>query len=139
MVSELSRTVVAPEGVAKPLGSYAHAVRVRAGELVFIAGQVAVDESGALVGPGDFATQLRQVFQNLGRVLASVGASFENVAQFTTYLTHSQDVDPFMAVRGELLAQLYPNGGYPPNTLLIINRLVREEFLVEIEAIAALP
>jgi enamine deaminase RidA (YjgF/YER057c/UK114 family) len=82
---------------------------------------------------------VRQVFHNLEHVLASVGATFEQVVQFTTYLVHSQDIETFMAVRRELFAQLYPKGDYPPNTLLVIDRLVREEFLIEVEAVAALP
>ena len=67
-----------------PLGAYAQAVRVKAGELVSIAGQVAVDVAGHLVGPGDAQTQTRQVFANLGRILASLGASFRKVIAVTT-------------------------------------------------------
>lgn len=125
-----------PSDLAKPLGAYSHISRARASELVFVAGQVAVDKAGKLVGKGDFAAQMRQVFDNLACALASEGLGFANVAKFTTYLVHSQDIEAFMAVREELFARIYPAGKYPPNTLLMVDRLVGEQFLIEVEAIA---
>jgi enamine deaminase RidA (YjgF/YER057c/UK114 family) len=136
----MSETVVKynnPPSLAKPLGAYSHIARARATELLFIAGQVAVNEAGELVGKGDFAAQMRQVFDNLGRALGGEGLGFANVTKFTTYLVHSQDIEGFMAVRKELFARIYPGGQYPPNTLLIVDRLVGEQFLIEVEAIAA--
>jgi enamine deaminase RidA (YjgF/YER057c/UK114 family) len=127
-----------PTGVSKPLGAYSHVSRVKTSELLFIAGQLAVNEAGELVGKGDFAAQMRQVFDNLGRVLKAEGLGFSNVVKFTTFLVHSQDVEKFMAVRKELFPTLYPGGQYPPNTLLMIDRLVGEQFLIEVEAIAAI-
>ena len=139
MASDIERTIIETRGVSQPLGAYNHAVSVRPGRLVFIAGQVSINEEGDIVGKGDFPAQVQQVFHNLGQVLASAGASFENVVQFTTFVVRSRSTDEFVAVRREVFAQIYPNGGYPPNTLLFIDRLVREEFFIEIEAIAALP
>jgi enamine deaminase RidA (YjgF/YER057c/UK114 family) len=138
-MATLQRTVVNPAQAPQPLGAYSNAVRVKAGELVYIAGQVGVDARGNLVGKGDVQAQTRQVFENLGQVLASVGASFSNVVEFTTYLVGRESVQPFMAARTELFPQLFPKQDYPPNTLLIVSGLVREEFLVEIKAVAALP
>ena len=126
-----------PSGLPKPLGAYSHIARVKGSELLFIAGQLAVNEAGELVGKGDFAAQMRQVFDNLGRALGSEGLGFANVTKFTTYLVHSQDIEGFMAVRNELFARIYPGGEYPPNTLLMVDRLVGEQFLIEVEAIAA--
>ncbi len=126
-----------PAGLAKPLGAYSHVSRAKASELVFIAGQLAVNAAGELVGKGDFAAQTRQVFDNLGRTLLTEGLGFADVVKFTTFLVHSQDVESFMAVRKELFAKLYPSGHYPPNTLLMIDRLVGEQFLIEVEAVAA--
>ena len=126
-----------PTGLAKPLGAYSHVARARTSELVFIAGQVAVNEVGELVGKGDFGAQMRQVFDNLGRALRSEGLAYANVTKFTTFLVHSQDIEGFMTVRKELFPKLYPSGQYPPNTLLVVDRLVGEHFLIEIEAIAA--
>ena len=133
----MSATVVKynnPPGLAKPLGAYSHIARARATELLFIAGQLAVNEAGELVG--DFAAQMRQVFDNLGRALGSEGLGFASVTKFTTYLVHSQDIEGFMAVRKELFARIYPGSQYPPNTLLMVDRLVGEQFLIEVEAIA---
>ena len=126
-----------PTGLAKPLGAYSHVARARTSELVFIAGQVAVNEVGELVGKGDFGAQMRQVFDNLGRALLSEGLGYADVTKFTTFLVHSQDIEGFMTVRKELFPKLYPSGQYPPNTLLVVDRLVGEHFLIEVEAIAA--
>jgi enamine deaminase RidA (YjgF/YER057c/UK114 family) len=126
-----------PTSLAKPLGAYSHVARVKASELVFIAGQLAVNAAGEMVGKGDFAAQMHQVFDNLERALRAEGLSFANVLKFTTFLVHSQDIERFMAVRKELFAKLYPGGQYPPNTLLMIDRLVGEQFLIEVEGIAA--
>ena len=139
MTNDIERTIVETRGVARPLGAYNHAVSVRPGRLVFIAGQVAVSEGGDVVGAGDLSAQTRQVFQNLEQILSSAGATFENVVQFTTYLVSSQSVENFIAARTEIFPRIFPDGNYPTNTLLVIDRLVRDEFLIEIEAIAALP
>ena len=125
-----------PDTAGPPQGLYSHVARVDAGPLYFIAGQVAVDRHGALIGKGDFERQCRQVFDNLGAVLEGLGLGFADVAKFTTYFVHSQDIELFMALRAELYPRLFPDRIYPPNTLLIIDRLVKEEFLVEIEAVA---
>jgi enamine deaminase RidA (YjgF/YER057c/UK114 family) len=71
--------------------------------------------------------------------LESQGCGFSDVARFTTYLVHSQDIEAFREVRAELFAEMYPVGDYPPNTLLVMDRLVSEDFLVEIDAVAAVP
>jgi enamine deaminase RidA (YjgF/YER057c/UK114 family) len=139
MSGDIQRTLVEPEGVAKPLGQYSHVVTVRPARLAFIAGQVSVDEAGRTVGVGDLAAQTRQVFHNLERVLESVGGSFGDVVKFTTYIVRGQRLEGFTSARTEVFSRVFPGGGYPPNTLLFIDRLVREEFLVEIEAVAALP
>jgi len=125
-----------PHGLAKPLGAYSHIARAPASELVFIAGQLAVNEAGELVGKDDFVVQMRQVFENLARALESEGLGFASVTKFTTYLVRSQDIESFMAVRKELFSKIYPAGKHPPNTLLIVDRLVREQFRIEVEAIA---
>jgi len=127
-----------PEGLPAPLGQYSHVSRVRCDQLVFVAGQVAVNERGELVGEGDFEAQVRQVFRNLERALSGAGATLESVLKFTTFLTRAEDIDRFRSVRQELFAGLYPDGGYPANTLVVVTRLVSPAFLVEIEAVAGL-
>jgi enamine deaminase RidA (YjgF/YER057c/UK114 family) len=126
-----------PDSLGKPLGQYSHITRVKASEFLFIAGQTGVDP-GTGTTPSEFDAQCAQVFANLGAALASQGASFANVVEFTTYLVHSQDIPKFMQYRLREFPRLFNSGAYPPNTLLIIDRLVREEFLVEVSAVAAL-
>ena len=87
--------------------------------------------------PADFESQCAQVFRNVEAALKSAGASWANVVQFTTYLVHSQDIPKFMAFRLREFPKMFPNGKYPPNTLLIVDRLVKEQFLVEVQTIAA--
>jgi enamine deaminase RidA (YjgF/YER057c/UK114 family) len=119
-----------PETLGAPLGQYSHVARVKATETLYIAGMLA---------PGaDFDTQCSGVFRSVGAALKSAGAGWGNVVQFTTYLVHSQDIPKFMAWRLREFPQMFPDGKYPPNTLLIIDRLVQEQFLVEVQTIAAL-
>ena len=135
----MERTVVNTQNAPQPLGAYSQAIRVKDGELLYIAGQVGVDNDGNLAGDGSMAAQTRQVYENLGNILNSVGAGFSNVVEFTTYVVGRDSVWPFMNARAEIFPDLFPDGDYPPNTLLVIEGLVREEFLVEIKAVAALP
>jgi enamine deaminase RidA (YjgF/YER057c/UK114 family) len=107
--------------------------------LVFVAGQVALDLAGNLIGEDDAAAQTRQAFENIGSVLEGVGASFSDVVEFTTYLVGRDSVQPFLEARAEIFPTMFPDADYPPNTLLIVAGLVRDEFLVEIKAVAALP
>ena len=134
MMSDLK--ILNPETLGKPLGQYSQLTRVKPWELLFIAGQVGADKDGKT--PADFDGQCAQVFANIGAALASQGASFANVVEFTTYLVHSQDIARFMAYRTREFPRLFSGGAYPPNTLLMIDRLVREEFLIEVSAVAAL-
>jgi enamine deaminase RidA (YjgF/YER057c/UK114 family) len=126
-----------PDTLGKPLGQYSHIARVKgASELVFIAGQIATDKSGNVVGADDFDAQCRQVYANIETALKAVGAGWSNVVQFTTYLVHSQDIPKLRAFRQREFSRLFPNGGYPPNTLLVVDRLASESYLIEIQAMA---
>ena len=131
--------MINPDSMGKPLGQYSQIARVKgAGELVFIAGQLATDKAGNLVGADDFDAQCAQVYANIGAALKAVGGGWKNVVQFTTYLVHSQDVPKLRAYRQREFAKFFPDGAYPPNTLLIIDRLVGEQYLLEVQAMAAL-
>jgi hypothetical protein len=79
------------------------------------------------------------LFYNIGQILDRAGVNFRNVAEFTAYLVGRESIPGFLQARAELFPSLYPDGDYPPNTLLIVSGLVREDFLVEIKAVAALP
>lgn len=111
---------------------YSQVVTVRGGDLVFVAGQVSLDASGALVGAGDFAAQTRQTFQNLMDALAAVGASAISVIKLTTFVTDMSELATFRAVRDQFLDPAH----LPASTLVQVTRLFRPEFLIEIEAIA---
>jgi len=118
------------EALGKPLGQYSHLTRVKAGEFLFIAG---------MLSPGEtFDAQCSGVFEQIEKALKSQGAGWRSVVQFTTYLVHSQDIPRFMQWRLREFPRLFPDGAYPPNTLLVIDRLVGEQYLVEVQAVAAL-
>jgi enamine deaminase RidA (YjgF/YER057c/UK114 family) len=128
--------ILNPEALGKPLGQYSQITRVKASEFLFIAGQVGAGKDGK--APADFDAQCALVFANIATALTSQGASFANIVEFTTYLVHSQDIAKFMAYRTREFPKLFAGGAYPPNTLLIIDRLVQEQFLIEVSVVAAL-
>lgn len=130
---------VNPEGACPAQGLYSHVTEVPSGPLLFIAGQLSVGVDGSVVGKNDFALQFKQVFSNLGDVLRGMGTDFDNIIKFTTYLAHSQDIEKFMKLREELFPSIFSGALYPPNTLLVVDRLVNEDFLFEVEAIALAP
>ena len=125
-----------PDTLGKPLGQYSQITRVKASEFVFIAGQVGADRDGK-VGE-DFDAQCALVYANIETALKSVGANWANVVEFTTYLVHSQDIPKFMTYRKHEFPKFFQNGAYPPNTLLMIDPLVGEPFLIEVQTVAAL-
>ncbi len=126
-----------PEELGPPMGQYTHVTRVKASEFLFIAGMLSGDAAGNVIGEGDFDMQIAQVYRNIEAPLKSAGASWSSVVQFTTYLVHSQDIPKFMDFRLREFPKMFPDGKYPPNTLLIVDRLVKEPFLVEVQTIAA--
>ena len=130
--------ILNPDSLGKPRGQYSQITRVKAAEFLFIAGQLSANQAGDIIGRDDFDAQCVQVFANLEAALASQGAGWGNIVQFTTYLVHSQDIPKFMAYRLREFPRRFPNGAYPPNTLLMVDRLVEEPFLVEVQVIAAL-
>ena len=130
--------ILNPDTLGKPLGQYSQITRVRASEYLFIAGQLSADRAGKIIGVDDFDAQCVQVFANLRTALESCGASWKNIVQFTTYLVHSQDIPKFMQYRLREFPKMFPDGKYPPNTLLMVDRLVQEPFLVEVQTIAAI-
>ncbi len=138
-MSELRRTIVNTDKAPQPIGAYSQAIRTSPGELLFIAGQVAVDLDGNPVGVGDMTAQVRQVFANLGGILESVDATFSNVVEFTTYVVGRDSVQTYIAGRTEVYPEIFPDEDYPPNTLLVVDGLARDEFLLEIKAVAVLP
>jgi reactive intermediate/imine deaminase len=122
-----------PEAVHHPTG-YTHIVEVTAGRPVYISGQVALDPTGALVGPGDIRAQARQVFDNLQAALQAVGAGFEHVVKLTYYLVDATQLPVVREIRDQ-----YVNTQQPPaSTAVEVQRLVRDDLLIEVEAIAVI-
>lgn len=127
-----------PPGLAPAQGLYSHLGLIKQGMPCLVAGQLSVGNDGKVVGVGNFAAQFAQVFLNLKTTLEAAGGSCESIAKMTTFLTRAEDIPEFMRLRSELFPSLFPKGDLPPNTLLIVSRLVKPEFMLEVEAVAAL-
>jgi enamine deaminase RidA (YjgF/YER057c/UK114 family) len=123
-----------PETMHRPVG-YSHVAEVTAGRPVYISGQVALDPTGALVGPGDVGAQAGQVFENLAAALRAVGAGFGQVVKLTIYLL---DADQLPAVR-EVRDRYVDTSRPPASTAVEVRRLARQDLLLEVEAVAVLP
>lgn len=123
-----------PSTLSKPPG-YTHVVETRGGRTVYIAGQVAFDDAGNLVGAGDVEAQAEQVFRNLSFALEAVGASFEDVVKLGIYVTDFGELDALRRVRDRYIELEHP----PASTAVAVKRLVREDLLIEIDAIAVVP
>jgi 2-iminobutanoate/2-iminopropanoate deaminase len=128
-----STRYVNPPGLVKPTG-YTHVVVAPDGRTVHIAGQVAFDSAGAVVGQGDFTAQAEQVYRNLQRALESVGGSMADLVKTTTFITDIKNLPSLREVRSRRLSKTQP----PANTLLQVSSLARPELLIEIEAVAVL-
>ncbi len=130
--------VLVPKELGPPLGMYSHGVVSPPGDIVVVAGQVGMDGHGWVAGP-DVGSQTRQALENIRAVLAAAGCTMRDVIRFQTFLTRAEDIPAFMQARREAFPSYFPDGTYPPNTLLVVSRLVRPELVVEIEAMAVKP
>ena len=126
-------TFINPPTIHPPRG-YTHVVEVTAGRPVYIAGQVALDPSGELVGPGDIRAQAVQVFENLRAALDAVGATFSDVVKLNYYMLDTANLPIIREVR-----DTYLDGRRPASTAVGVTGLFREDALIEIEAVALLP
>ncbi|WP_236792351.1 RidA family protein [Amycolatopsis sp. GM8] len=105
---------------------------VRAGDLVFLAGQIANDEDGNVV-PGDIEAQATQCFRNVERELKAFGATLEDLVEVTAFVAHPFDLDAYVRVRtGEFSPE------HPPATTTVVATLGSPIWLVEVKAVAAL-
>ena len=114
---------------------YSHGMVARGGELVIVAGQVGMTADGRVAGE-DVVSQTKQALDNVRAVVEAAGCTMSDVVRLQTFLTRSEDIAGFMKARGEVFPTYFPDGIYPPNTLLVVSRLVRPELLVEVEAMA---
>jgi len=126
---------VVPKGFGPPLGMYSHGMVARGGDLVIVAGQVGMTADGRVAGE-DVVSQTKQALDNVRAVVQAAGCTMRDVVRLQTFLTRSEDIAGFMKARGEVFPTYFPDGTYPPNTLLVVSRLVRPELLVEVEAMA---
>jgi enamine deaminase RidA (YjgF/YER057c/UK114 family) len=117
---------------------YAHAVTT-SGRLAFVSGQVATDGDGQLVGPGDLAAQTAQSLRNLHRILRALGAGWPDVARFTWYVLDATDVQTIRDVRDQVIRPALGDRPNPASTLVQVASLVRPEFLIEVDAVVAVP
>ena len=127
-----------PDSLAPPGGAYSHVARVPPGAtLVVVAGQIAMNVEGELVGVGDFERQCAQTYENVGAALRSAGADWSHVIGFMTFLTRAEDIPRLAAWRQREFPKLFPTGAYPPNTLLVVGALAHPQLLLEVQATAA--
>jgi 2-iminobutanoate/2-iminopropanoate deaminase len=128
-----------PPGVSTPPGRFHHVVTVPAGaQLAFVSGQVGDHADGRPIDP-DATTQAVQVFSNLHTIVSALGAAPGAIVKFTTLVVGPEGLAGFRAARDRVFADWYPEGDVPANTLLIVAGLAAPEYLVEIEAVVALP
>ena len=125
--------LISPKSMHKPVG-YSHAAKVDDGKPVFIAGQVALDASGDLVGRGDFGAQTQQVFENLKRAVEAAGGGFSDIIKLNVYVVDVSRLPEYREVRDRFIDPQKP----PASTAVQVAALFRPEFLIEVEAIAAL-
>lgn len=116
---------------------YVHAVTVT-GTLAFVSGQVALDENGELVGPGDLKAQTMQAMRNLEGVLAQLGATWADVVKFGWYVTDATEVQTVRDVRDEFIRPVLGDRPNPASTLVAVSSLFRPGLLVEVEAVVCL-
>jgi 2-iminobutanoate/2-iminopropanoate deaminase len=128
----VTREEIRVDGLAEPISHFTDAVR--AGDLLFVSGVVAVDGEGELVGGDDVVAQARQVFENLRRVLEAGGCGFEDVVKVTVFLTDADDRPRINPLRQEIFGDTRP-----ASTLVEVSRLAVPGAKVEIEAVALVP
>jgi len=123
-------TITTPE--AKPVAKYKMATRMEGGRLLYIAGQVAWDASGNIVGKGDVRAQARQVFENLRGVLQAAGGDLSSLMKITTYITRIENFPAVAEARSAVF-----QGELPASTLIVVTSLFHPDFLIEVEGVAS--
>ncbi len=123
-------TIATPE--AKPVANYKMATRMEGGRLLYIAGQVAWDPSGNIVGKGDVRAQARQVFENLRGVLQAAGGDLSSLMKITTYITRIENFPAVAEARSAVF-----QGELPASTLIVVKSLFHPDFLIEVEGVAS--
>ena len=123
-----------PPELGTPPG-YSNIAEVRRGRIAYIAGQVATDSVGNLIGYDDFETQAHQAFRNLGHALAAIGGTARDLAKLTVYVRDMRRIAEYRAARDRFFATTTPPA-QPAVTLVEVSKLFADQFLIEIEAVA---
>lgn len=134
-MSKPSKEFLSPKTLIPPAG-YSHLAKVHRGTIVYLAGQVSSDASGKLVGEGNFEAQAEQVFRNLKIAVEAAGGAMADIVKLNIYLVAEVDQDQVPKLRA--IRDRYVNVTQPPaSTLVVVSRLARPGWLIEIEAVAA--
>ncbi len=130
----MKKTIINPDTIAPPVSKYSHAVRIDTGDTAFIyvAGQIALDLHGNLVGENDIVTQTEFVFEQITTILKAAGGSLSDVVKANIYVTDMSQYAKVAEVRNRYFA-----GDPPATTFVEVSKLVREGWMVEIEVVAA--
>ena len=123
-----------PSSMPQSVG-YTQVVEVTSSKLLYLSGQIAINPAGQIVGVGDLHAQTQQVFENLKAGLVAAGATFEHVVKLQLYLLDIRQIQVVRDVRDRYINMQFP----PASTAVEVRRLFRDELLIEIDAIAALP
>ena len=127
-MAELEQIATDPD----PYAPFKISQAIRLGDLVFVSGQAAIDQSGALVGVGEFDAQAEQAFENLQQVLEAAGSGLDRIVKVTIFLTDMSNFPKIVDLRGRWFTQ-----PYPADTIVEVTSLALPELEIEIEAIAA--
>lgn len=125
----------APPNTVAPPGQYSHISVAKGGDLIAFSGQTGRRPDGGFA-TGDIAAQAEQAFATIGELLKAAGVDWSAVVTFRTYVVGKENLPAYRSARERIYADLYPDGPYPANTLLVVAGLGRDEALVEIEALA---
>ena len=132
----MAKEIFSPATLPPPTG-YSHVAKVNKGTLVYIAGQVSSDVSGKLVGENNFEVQVEQVFKNVKFALEAAGATMADIVKMNTYLVAEVSQDDVPKMRA--ICDRYVDKEKPPaSTLVVVSRLARPGWLIEIEVVAAI-
>jgi len=136
LMSKPSKQFLSPKTLMAPAG-YSHIAKVKGGTIIYLAGQVSSDESGKLIGEGDFEAQVEQVFRNLKIAVEAAGGTMADIVKLNIFLV--AEVDQAAVPKLRAIRDRYVNVEKPPaSTLVVVSRLARPGWLIEIEAVAAL-
>ena len=126
-----------PKGMPSSIG-YSQVAEITGGKLVYISGQVSQDASNELIGERDFGPQVEQVFRNIKVAVEAAGGTFDNVVKLNYYCVDTVEPSQMPLVR-EIRDRFVNTDDPPASTFVVVSRLVRPEWLIEVEAVAVVP